>query len=297
MTLNSSADRSGKRRERFAGPLAIVGLAGAGLLLLVALFPEKSLIRLLDNPEVTSPAQQRYLEALVRLRVGDSDLQLILIRSYLAAGCTEKAARQLELVSREQTAKQVREFGLLRYELYRQRLEFSLTEDREYHQIRRTYQQQIMDLIKNGASAAEIGRFLSDARRLGEYELATQLEQQLESVSLKGGAAAVEAAAQAALGRGDYRKAAAIYFAAMPAAAEQRQRYYLSGLRVLQSGNLLSEALAAAERYGQGWEQDRATQIWLARLALSANQPARAQHYMRQALGVTPGSRTGAGRP
>lgn len=289
MPLHLSADKK-PHRERFAGPLAIGGLAGVGLLLLVVLYPEKSLLRLLATPDVTSPAQQRYLEALVQMRDGDTELVIPLVRSYLAAGCTEKASRALGYhVRASLTSDQEQAIRKLRYELRRQELELLVAGEPGWEEARRRYVEQIEELRQAGASPRDLARYLGDARRAGDEQTARYLERLLGQDTLQQDGDSLMVAAELALGKGDYRAAAGFYFQGMTAAAnrDEQRRLFLSGIRTLQSGNLLQEAVAAAQKYQQPLSGDRQTLLALTRLALAANRHDLAQQYVRRALGMS----------
>lgn len=279
-------NKKNSQRERFAGPLAIVGLIGAGLLLLVVLYPEKTLLKLLENPEVSSPAQQRYLEALVRLRHGDAELVIPLVRSYLAAGCTEKAAAALRYRQGTLFAPQQKVLMGLQYELRRQQLEWLIVGEPGWDEASRNYLEQIELLRKAGATARELSRYLADARRLGDAATVQRLETILGTHA---DGESAEVAAAIALGKGDYREAAALYFKALKTAARDRRRHlFMAGVGALQSGNLVQEALVAAEQHLTGeLRQDRALLKYMTRLSLAANRPDRAQIYIRQALGIS----------
>ncbi len=290
MAWNLSADKQNSPRERFAGPLAIAGLIGGGLLLLAVLYPEKSLLRLLAAPEVSSPAQQRYLEALVHLRNGDTELVIPLVRSYLAAGCTEKAAKALEHQRGNLSVQQKKVIMGLQYELRRQQLEWMMRTEPGWEAARQNYADQVEKLRKAGAAPRELARYLVDARRLGDTGTAGRIEILLGDAASKGSdSTSVEVAAGIALAKGDYRGAAAVYFKGMQGASpKQRQHFFLAGVQALQSGNLVQEALAAAEQHLTGeLRQDRATLKYLAKLSLAGNRPDRAQIYIRQALGLS----------
>lgn len=285
-----SADNAHKSRERFAGPLAIGGLVGAGLLLLLVLYPEKSLLKLLENPEVSSPAQQRYLEALMHLRTGDTELVIPLVRSYLAAGCTEKAAVALSHQRGRLSAEQVKTVMALQYELRRQELEWVSLDEPGWEKARKNYAAQIDQMHKAGATPQELARYLADARRLGDLMTARRIEAVLGSmVGKESDPASAEVAAGVALARGDYRGAAAFYFKGMRAAqADQKRRLFLAGVGALQSGDLVQEALVAAEQnLPKELAEDRMILKQLIRLSLAANRPDRAQVYARRALGLS----------
>jgi polysaccharide biosynthesis protein PelB len=290
-----SVDNQDTKRERFAGPFTIFGLVGAGLLLLVALYPEKSLLRLLSTPSVSSPAQQRYLEALVRLRQGDAALVLPLVRSYLEAGCTEKAERALNYQQRQLSGEQNRALMALWYELRLQQLEWMAASDPGWRRAQQQYAEQVEALYRAGATSRELVRYLVDARRLGDQLTAHRVEALLQAAAAQGGdSASAEILAERALAKGEYRRAAGFYFKGMQAArGDQRRELYLAGVRALQSGNLVQEALAAAEQHLYGeLAEDRTVLKFLIRLSLAANRPDRAQKYAWRALGMdTPGQK------
>lgn len=292
MTWNWPANRSKTERERFAGPLVICGLVGAGLLLLVVLYPEKSLLKLLSSQEVSSPAQRRYLEAVLRLRPDDSSLILVLARSYLASGTPLAALKILDQLREPLSTDQRKTSHRMRYQALRQHL-LSLPADSSGRS--RTQQQfasQIELLLREGASQPELETYRADAVRVGDSASAQRLQALLKPAKEVAIAAAAPSApasgASAAIALGDYRGAAEFYFAAMQKSSGLRQRrhLFLSGVRALQSGNLMAEALAAGESRINDLAEDRETLLFMARLALAANRPDRSQVYIRRALGM-----------
>jgi len=285
-----SVDKRNSSRERFAGPLAIGGLVGLGLLMLVMLYPEKTLLKLLSASTVSSPAQQSYLEALVQLRKGDVELVTPLVRSYLASGCTEKAADVLQNQVGPLTADQKKIVMQLRYEVLRQQLEWLLHSEPGWEAARQEYAEQIEQLRRAGASSGELSRYLTDARRLGDKLTVQRLEALLGTSEQQ---ASTELTADAALAKGDYRSAAALYFKGMRTAKrlEQRRNLFLAAVRALESGNLVQEALASAEQnLTSELAQDQVVLKYLIKLSLAANRPDRAQLYVRRALGMSSGS-------
>ncbi|MBM3117619.1 tetratricopeptide repeat protein [Jeongeupia naejangsanensis] len=81
-----------------------------------------------------------------------------------------------------------------------------------------------------------------------------------------------------------YRDAATNYFAAQAAShsPDNRKRYFLAGVAALQSGNLLDEALSAADTHGSELLGDRDVLLTLTRLARAAGNNAAADRYARR---------------
>ncbi|MDD2735588.1 MAG: hypothetical protein PHF56_16760 [Desulfuromonadaceae bacterium] len=297
---NRLANPPPRQRERFASPLAICGLIGAGMLLLTMLYPEKNLLILLSAPEVTTPAQQKYLEILVKIRIGDVDLVLILARSYLAAMLPEKAQQALEQLQGDLSSQQLQTVLALRYEVRRQQLQRLRPGDSRWSAAQQAYARQVEHLVQSGASSAELGRYCAEAKSAGDTETFHHLETLLQKNAEQG----IDVAnrqnpegmtAESALARGDYRGAAAIQFHTMgKVPGNEKRKYFIGGVRALQSGNLLNDALTEAEKYLAPLANDRETLLFLSRLALSSNRPDLAQRYIRRALGMADSGNGGA---
>lgn len=88
--------------------------------------------------------------------------------------------------------------------------------------------------------------------------------------------------AQLYLADGHYQTAAKMYFQALPYAAslEQRRRYFLAGLHILQSGNLLKESMVASETYLGSLASDAPTLRYLVKLSQGSNRLDLAEKYV-----------------
>jgi hypothetical protein len=133
--------------------------------------------------------------------------------------------------------------------------------------------------------------YRADADRIGDSITVQRLEPLLKPAVVPSTVSkplTPDSSASAAIARRDYRGAAAINFADMLKSRDlsQRRRFFQSGVRALQSGNLIAEALAAGENHINGLADDKDTLLFMARLALAANRPDRSQFYIRRALGM-----------
>ena len=292
MIWNWFVNKRKTERERFAGPLVIIGLVGAGLLLLVVLYPEKSLLKLLSNQTVSSPAQLRYLETLIHHRSNNSSLALVLARSYLATKSPDKALETLKHLREPLTTDEIRTARQLRYDALRQRL-LSLPADSNERKLTSQLFASQMELMRQeGATRTQLENFSADATLVGGNVTGQNMQELLKPSAPNSDSASIpstpDSDASAAIAHGDYRGAAAVYFAAMykHGLIQQQRYFFLSGIRALQSGNLVTEALAAGETHINGLAKDRETLLFMARLALAANRPDRSQVYIRRALGM-----------
>jgi tetratricopeptide (TPR) repeat protein len=84
------------------------------------------------------------------------------------------------------------------------------------------------------------------------------------------------------LADGHYQAAAAVYFHALPytSSLEQRRSYFLAGLHILQSGNLLKESVVASETYLGPLANDAPTLRYLVQLSQGSNRLDLAEKYV-----------------
>ncbi len=89
--------------------------------------------------------------------------------------------------------------------------------------------------------------------------------------------------ARYALQVGDYRAAAAAWFRQEDAAKtlDERRRCFLAGIRVLRSGNLMDEAVTAADAHLGALADDPSTLVELVNLARAANRPDAVDRYAK----------------
>lgn len=296
MTWNWSANRSQslpeKQRERFASPFAIFGLIGAGFLLLTVLYPEKSLLRLLTSPEVYTPAQQNYLEILLKMRAGDPDLVFSLARSYLSARHPDKAQQALRKLPGKLTPQQLNTALALHYEVLLHQLKGLDPVDSRWSTCKSTYAAEVGRLLLKSAPQQELWRYRAAVQGMGNISTSQRLELRLKTAEQKTVATSsdlkIDTTAEGALARGDYRRAAAIHFQTMQkASGSEKRRIFLAGVQSLVSGNLPGEAFTAAEANLDALVLDRELLIFMTRLALAANRPERARHYIRMSLDMT----------
>ncbi len=293
MASNSSADKPKSRhRERFASPLVISLVVGTGLAMLVALYPEKEIVGMLGSGEEPSPAVQRYLEALIRIRPNDALLRMELARIYIKIECPEKAlvvTTGIEL--RKLSKEELKNLESIRYQASLQRLYFTSPENPQWALAQSEYSEIVENRLKNRAGRTEIGAMLADAEMAGDKVTVRRLESIIgpsASQGMKSGDQEADEAAGIPLAKADYRGAAEAYISYISKrdTLQQKRRLFLAALASMQSGNRPLDALALAERHISPLKDDRETLVYVTRLALAANRPQVAQKYVRRALGM-----------
>lgn len=283
-----NSPHSNKERARFLKPLTIVGIFCAFVAVLALLFPERSLLKSLDNKE--DAATIRYREAILRVRPHDTSLRIKVAESQLKSGNGQKALETIKHLPPELSSEQKNKVATLRYGALQNMFLDAGTGTPQWRNLKPLVHSAAMELAGPNPPLWRLQQLAADARSAGDLDAWSRYQKKI---------AALEAAANAAdqlqqdpfsqaLARREYRAAAAICFSGIHKAAtvQQRRDLFMKGVRTLQAGNLPVEAFRAGEQHMDGLSDDRATLIFMTKVSLSANQPKRAQHFIRKALGM-----------
>lgn len=290
------ANRSAPRpRERFARPLAVLALCCAFVLVLALLYPKQGLLGVLGDGD--DAATIRYREALLRVHPGDSGLRIKVAGSLLRSGDPRRALAVLDQAPAGVfTAGQRQTVTELRYGALQGLLRQAAPGGESWLRLKQRVLAATQDLAGTNPPAWRLDQLATDARIAGDIDSYNTYRKRYEALEARAKTAAPPADPMAqAMARRDYRAAAAICFADMGRASNiaERRKRFMQGVRTLQAGNLPLEALEAGERHIDGLAADKPTLMFLTRVGLAANQPARAQVFIRRALGIGAGSSKG----
>lgn len=256
-------------RTRLISPPALGGLAiliGAALLVL---YPQKELLDRISAAPRSDPLTVGYLVNLNRIDPQDARTTMLLAEARLAQNRNSEA---LHLIAPLEAAAD----PVLR---------------------RQAMLLHASALTTLSARAAYLGRHLTESwdrdellriadatRGAGDPALRAAIYARL--AALEHDPAWFEQTAKAMLAQGDYGLSARLWFDARRHARtrEDAKAYFLQGLRTLQSGNLLAEAVQAAETEVGDLAQDEDTVLALVRLALASGRPDVAERWMKRIL-------------
>ena len=290
------ANRNGSRRERFSGPLAVLALFCAFVLVLAFLYPEQGLLGVLGEGD--DAATIRYREAMLRIAPENNKLRLKVAGSLLRTGSSRRALALLDYPQANFTAEQQRTAIELRYSALQDLFRHAAQGGTHWQQLRPRVLAAAREMSGANPPAWRLEQLAADARAAGDISSYNDYRTRYDAMTAQAKAAAAPAdPVSLALARRDYRSAAAACFSNMGHAATitERRKLFMQGVRILQSGNLPLEALDAGERHIDGLASDRPTLIFLTRVGLAANQPGRAQVFIKKALGMkTEGGKAGS---
>lgn len=283
MSWPSAVDKRERRRERFSRPLSVIGVFCSFVAVLALLYPGKGLMGVLDVGE--DAATVRYREAILRQHPENTGLRVSVADSLVRLGEFRRALDLLTPLPGNLTDAQLSKVIELRYLAVRSLFSLAGRGNEEWKHLRRQFVEAADRYAGDRPDLSRLRQLAADARSAGDMESWQALQARADSLEPQ---AVPVSPLSEALARGDYRGAAAICFDAMSRAEslQQRRALFMQGVKILQSGNLPLEALDEGERHLEELAGDRITLMFLTRVALAANQPSRAQHIIRRALGM-----------
>lgn len=291
MSSNPSKSAAPVERERLLPPalvLTFTAMVGIGLGLM---FPRETLReRLLGQGRTVDGLTVAYLEAWSRVAPDDVSFMGVLAEQYARSGRLDDAEKLLERMQAVQGTD-------LSGPILRTRLDITLqrayaaqpdTPERAQHL---EHMRALLDTATDARlmskwSLAELQALATQARAASAPDAAGKLYRALAARDPAHADFYNKQLAGIALGGGDYRASANALFEAQARATrvEEQRALFLQALQTLQSGNLLDEALAEAERHGGKLLNDAEVLRYLTRLALAANRPDVAARYVERLL-------------
>ena len=256
-------------RLRLISPAALAGLSvliGAALLVL---YPQRELLERIVKARQDDPLTVQYLVNLNRVEPGDAQTALLLAAARLTQGRSDEVLRLVAPLESDADPA-VRRRALLLHAAAlpdaKARAAFIAT-----HMNEEWAREDLMQVAGIAAAAGDAALRGSVYARLAVAERDPKWFEQT---------------ARAMLGAGDYRLSAQLWFGARTLAADRdsARAYYLEGLRTLQSGNLLAEAIAVAETELGDLANDEETILAVVKLALAAGRPDVAERWMKRML-------------
>ena len=264
---------------------AVLGMALFVAAVLVVLFPRQALIDQVSRTPRNDPLTENYLANLLRTDPHNQELRVLLAEKRYAMGDIGGAHAVLESALGSDDTALRRRAMLLDYRMLSSGGNPSQAELSDPRRLA-TLRSRLSALATESWPPEDLIFLSGQARRLGLNAVASRLVGRILSEDTHASQDQLKQAGQSALGNGEYALAANFYFAAQGKAKDidEKRELFLRGVSTLQSGNLLREALQAADAHIGDLKDDEQTLTRLTRLALAANDPARAQRYIKQLM-------------
>ncbi|MFC0399067.1 tetratricopeptide repeat protein [Paraburkholderia rhizosphaerae] len=271
------------KRPRVASTSLVLILAAVVLVTMYAVAPRGGMRARVASVGAPSDLSVAYLEAWSRVQPDNEDFLALLGAQYLYLGRTDDAQRIAARMDALHSADMRRAATMLRLAVAEQRT-FALTEtDPRRAAALADLRERLTEAARDEWAPRDLEWLAQRAASAGLPRLATDLYTRLSRHDPQGRNEWDTQIARYALQVGDYRAAADAWFRKQTAAQtrDEQRRCFIEGIRALQSGNLLADALAAADAHLGTLADDPATLVVLLNVARAANRPDAVDRYAR----------------
>ena len=285
-TASRSPARPEPARQRLTSPLQLVGIAIVIAVTLILIFPGRGV---LTNRTATQQQPDAvaisYLRGMVRQEPKNPELRFTLAQKHTEIGQIAEARAALEPLYNSPDPAVRQRARLLDFRLQMEQMQAMKPRSQEREREIERLRQELAAMAQyewNVAGLLDLAKFAGqlEARKL-RAELYLRIAR-TETVSRQW----LDEAAGTVLADSEYETAAQIYFTAQARAQslEDQRHYFTSGVKALQAGNMLREAMAAAERNMGPLASDDETLKFVIKLARMANDMPRAQRYTKRLM-------------
>ncbi len=288
MRFQFNADESKQlARTRFAPPIQLVAFVVISISLLFFFFPKEQLLTNIALQRNADKVAKQYLDNLIILYPKDKELKLMVAKQHVALGNVASAVEVIMpfIGHKAQTRQQWQAlwiyYQILRLETY------SMPEVSYKRKTGMLKMKHMIKTLSTGKLTSEQLMILAeDAMNNNEPKFGISLFQRAVKLPSEGNPDIYAKGGKLALGYAHYKLSAQLFFIAqrLSFTLVEKREYFIEGLKILQSGNLLNEAMKAAEENVGNLSQDRRTLLFLTQLALASNRANIAEKYMRSVL-------------
>ncbi|MFC0575400.1 tetratricopeptide repeat protein [Paraburkholderia solisilvae] len=258
-------------------------LAAVVLATMYAVSPRGGMRERIASVGAPSDLSVAYLEAWSRVQPDNEEFLSLLGAQYVYLGRADDAERVAARMDALHTKDMRRAATMLRLAVAEQRT-FALTEDDPRRAASLAdLREQLSAAARDDWAPHDLEWLAQRAAAAGLPRLAMDLYTQLSAHDPKGRDEWDTQITRYALQVGDYRAAANAWFRRQADAQtrDEQRRCFITGIRTLQSGNLLDDALAAADAHLGALADDPATLIVLLNLARAADRPDIVDRYAK----------------
>jgi hypothetical protein len=270
-------------RPRIAPAWLVLLLAAVVPLTMVASSPRGGLQQRLASVGAPSDLSAAYLEAWSKVQPKNEEFLTLLGAQYASLGRIDDAGRVAARMEALGSIHMRRAAMMLRLSIAEQRT-FAIPEDDPRRgPALANLREQLTQAAALPWAPKDLEWLAQRSAAVGLPDLELQLYKRLSAGDPEGRERWDTRITRYALQTGDYRAAADAWFRQQAAAKtrDEQRRCFIAGIRTLQSGNLLNEALAAADQHLGALDTDPATLVVLLNLARAANRPERVDQYAK----------------
>jgi len=284
-----SAKNDADADKKFAPISAIIFLAVITVIVLFFLFPKKELLRNIAQHRQADIVAFKYLQNLLEIYPLDVNIKLSLAEQNISHGTIQRA---IKLITPYMKQKPVTKNDWRALWLYYQviRTETYATPEISYARIKGL--KKMRDILQRLAVGHlppnDLLQLADDALSVNDPRLSIAIYKKVIAMKITPtqSSEVYARAAKNALAYGEYEICAKLYFLAQQQSTtlDKKRKYYMGGLKALQSGNLLDKIMDVAQQHLGELKNDQATLLFLNNLAIAANKPGVAETQIKKAL-------------
>ncbi|PRX98216.1 tetratricopeptide repeat protein [Paraburkholderia sp. BL25I1N1] len=274
-------------RPRIAPTWLVLLLAGVVLITLYLVHPRGGLRSRMTSTDAPSDLSIAYLEAWLRVQPGNPEILSVLGTQYVRLGRNEEARRiaaRMEAIPDDHLRRAAQ---LLRLTVDTRETFALPANDPGREAALGRLRTQLTNAAALTWSNADLQMLAEAAASVNAQQLAGQLYARLAAQDPAQQTRWNREVVRFAMYGGDYRGAANGWFRLQASAAtfDARRQCFIEGIKALQSGSLLDDALAAADQHGAEFRHDHDTLVVLLNLARAAHRPDLVDRYAKALAG------------
>lgn len=273
-------------RTRLTSPWTLLGIALTIGVTLVLIFPGRGVVTHTTAQKQPDAVSLTYLENLVRKEPSNYELRFTLAQKQTEIGKIAEARAALEPLYNSPDPAVRQRARLMDFKLQLQQMQAmpagSVERERETERLR----QELVAMTQYEWNVAGLLDLANLAGQVGARKMRADIYLRIARSDHPVARQWIDEAARTVLADSEYATAAEIYFAAKERAKsrEDERYYFLSALKAYQAGNMMKEAMAAADRHVGALANDDETLRYLIRLARMSNDLPRAQTYAKRLM-------------
>lgn len=279
-------------RQRLTSPWTLLGVAVAVAVTLILIFPGQGVLTKKTAQTRPDEVSLTYLNNLAQKEPGNAELRFTLAQKEAEAGKIAEARAALEPLYNSPDPAVRQRARVTDFKLHLQQSHALPPGSKEREREMERMRQELAAMSQYEWNAAGLLELADLAGQVGARKLRADTYLRIARSDEKVGRDWIDKAGRAALSDGEYGTASEIYFTAQAKAqSREDQRYYfVAGVKALQAGNLMREALTAADKNIGALAQDDEILRFMIRLARMSNDMPRAQSYTKKLMRMSDGS-------
>ncbi|MDD2700365.1 MAG: tetratricopeptide repeat protein [Sideroxydans sp.] len=275
-------------RPKLMSAWTLAGFAVMVMIPLVMIFPKQDLLQQASQQKLGDTLTVNYLSNLLKADPGSLELRVLLAEHRIFLHESEGIQELLDPLIRSKSAAWRAKGLLVEYKFLTSRFTLSARGSAQRAELRQRRIDTLLKLHRLEWPLPTSIYLAGQADQLEEYGISKLLYQRISDSSARMSTQGFADMAYLALGEGNYKLSAHLYFIARHKAvtlARQRE-YFLAGIHALISGNLLSQAMQGIDRHVGALESDSETLYELIKAARAANDQPRAVRYAKRLLNI-----------